>query len=139
MNNWSYRHLTVYVIFVSRWSIHICYTFDENEDLCQINLWFADPKSSYHKISVSMCQSKDDDFLSLHFSPLQTSNIWVGANIQFYNLILHLSISLVSWSSISSKIPNVASLVKTRIIILKDGKHIFACLLEMAIEIINEF
>ena len=28
----------------------------------------ADPKSSYHKISVSMCQSNDDDFLSLHFS-----------------------------------------------------------------------
>ena len=31
-----FRQLKVYV---SGWSIHICYTFYENEDLCQINLW----------------------------------------------------------------------------------------------------
>ena len=91
----------------------------------------ADPKSSYHKISVSMCQSKDDDFLSLHFS---------STNIKYLSgckhTILQSNITLVN----KFRFLKLDLLKNTECCIISENNIIkwntyFVCLLENVIEI----
>ena len=91
----------------------------------------ADPKSSYHKISVSMCQSKDDDFLSLHFS---------STNIKYLSgckhTILQSNITLVN----KFRFLKLDLLKNTECCIISENnlikwKTYLLCFLEMVIEI----
>ena len=98
-------------------------------EICVRLICGADPKSSYHKISVSMCQSKDDDFLSLHFS---------STNIKYLSgckhTILQSNITLVN----KFRFLKLDLLKNTECCIISDiikWNTYFVCLLENVTEI----